>query len=105
MSKRYTVLYSPEALKDQKEIYTYIAFHLKALMAAANLIDKIRKAIKELSEFPLRYQAVEWEPWASMGMRRLAVNNYVIFYLVDETELKVKIVRIFYGGRDIENSL
>lgn len=46
---------------------------------------------------------VDWEPWASMGMRKLPVDNFLVFYLVNQEECLVMVVRIFYGGRDIEN--
>lgn len=34
-------------------------------------------------------------------MRRVAVNNYVIFYDVNNQINLVRVVRIFYAGRDI----
>ena len=105
MNKEYLIVYSPEAKNDLKEIYAYIAFELKAFVTAANLVQRIRESIRDLSKFPFRYQMVEWEPWASMGMHRFSVNNYAIFYFVDEDEATVEIVHIFYGGRDIENTI
>jgi plasmid stabilization system protein ParE len=51
---------------------------------------------------PERYTPVDWEPWASMGMRRLPVDRYVVYYLVDQAAQLVSVVRIVYGGRDIE---
>ena len=38
-----------------------------------------------------------------MGMRFLPVDNYTVYYLVDDAEMSVEIVRIFYIGRDIEH--
>ncbi len=35
-------------------------------------------------------------------MHKVSVDHYVIFYCVDEKTQTVTIVRIFYGGRDIE---
>lgn len=51
---------------------------------------------------PERYSAVEWEPWASMGMRKVPVDNYIVFYLVDTVKLTVTVIRVLYNGRDIE---
>jgi toxin ParE1/3/4 len=36
-------------------------------------------------------------------MRKMPVNNYVVFYLIDDPKHTVNIVRIFYGGRDVES--
>ena len=39
---------------------------------------------------------------ASLGMRRLNVDNYVVLYIVDETNERVEIVRIPYGAMDLD---
>ncbi len=35
-------------------------------------------------------------------MRRLPVDNFVVYYLADADTGTVTVVRIFYGGRDVE---
>ena len=43
-----------------------------------------------------------------MAQRRapfFSVDNYLVFYLRDETQNTVSIVRIMYGGRDIRRQL
>ncbi len=99
----YRVEYSQEALVDIKSIYTYISQILHAPLTARRQVNRIRKEIRDLEAFPTRYVLVEWEPWASMKMHRLPVDNYVVFYLVDEQAMAVKIVRIVYGGRNLED--
>lgn len=102
MSKRFRVSYSPEAYEDLTSIYSYIALRLKAKDTAKKQTDRIRKEIRSLGEMPERYAPVDWEPWHSMGMRKLPIDNYVAYYLVDQDAQRVEIVRIFYGGRDAE---
>ncbi|WP_417136701.1 type II toxin-antitoxin system RelE/ParE family toxin [Phascolarctobacterium succinatutens] len=99
----YRVEYSQEALVDIKSIYTYISQILNAPLTARRQVNRIRKEIRDLEAFPTRYVLVEWEPWASMKMHRLPIDNYVVFYLVDEQAMAVKIVRIVYGGRNLED--
>lgn len=99
----YRVEYSQEALVDIKSIYTYISQILHAPLTARRQVNCIRKEIRDLEAFPTRYVLVEWEPWASMKMHRLPIDNYVVFYLVDEQAMAVKIVRIVYGGRNLED--
>lgn len=100
--EKYTVIYSPEAMDDLRSIYSYIAFKLKEPGIAKKLVDKIRNDIRKLYEQPERYAPVEWEPWKSMGMRKLPIGNYVVLYLTDNGQKEVSITRIFYGGRNIE---
>ena len=99
----YTVIYSPEAASDLRSIYSYIAFTKKEPDIAENLVNEIRAEIRKLDQQPERYAPVDWEPWQSMGMRKLPVKNYVAFYLVDKESGEVNFTRIFYGGRNIEN--
>ncbi len=102
MTARFRVVYAPAALDDLRAVFSYIAYDLKAGQAATNQINRIRKQVQSLDNMPERYSMVEWEPWVSMGMRKLPVDNYVVYYLVDKEQYIVKIVRVFYGGRDVE---
>lgn len=99
----YRVEYSQEALVDIKSIYTYISQILYAPLTARRQVNRIRKEIRDLEAFPTKYVLVEWEPWASMKMHRLPIDNYIVFYFVDEQAMAVKIVRIVYGGRNLED--
>ncbi len=54
---------------------------------------------------PMRYRLYDDEPWHSQGVRFFPVNNYLVFYLPDETKTTVHIVRIIYGVRDIKKQL
>ena len=49
----------------------------------------------------MRYRLYEDEPWHSQGLRFFSVDNYLVFYLISEAENTVTVVRIMYGGRDI----
>lgn len=101
MNEKYSVVYSPEALEDLRSIYSYIAFELQAPMAAAKLVKRIRTEIYLLDEMPARFVLVDWEPWKSRNTHKMPVGKYIVYYIVYESELKVEIIRIFYGGRDI----
>jgi len=98
----FQVCYSPEAEDDLNAVYSYIAFSLHAKIAAEAQTNRIRDEIRSLSIMPERYERAAWEPWHSRGVRKLPVDNFVIFYLVNKEESCVDILRIFYGGRDIE---
>lgn len=99
----YKIIYSPESLDDIRAIYSYIAFEKLAPQNAEGLVNRIRESIRSLDLFPEGHTIVGWEPWASMEMRFLPVDNYTVYYLVDSNEGKVNVVRIFYSGRDVEH--
>ena len=102
MTENYTVSYSGDALNDLREIYTYIANELLVPETAAAQVGRIRKEVRSLDFMSARYALVEWEPWHSMGMYQFPVNNFIVYYLVDDEAGTVTVVRIFYGGRDNE---
>ncbi len=99
----YSIVYSPKAKEDLEEIYSYIAFTLMVPGTAKSQVDRIRKTIRSLDFMPLRNPAVDWEPWQNVGIRKIPVDNFVVFYTVDESSLTVTVIRIVYGGRDIES--
>lgn len=103
MTEAYNVEYSADALGDLREIYTYIADELKVQGIAKAQVNRIRREIRALDFMPTRHALVEWEPWNSMEMRQLLVDNFIVYYLIDNEERTVTIVRIFYGRRDVEH--
>ena len=103
MSDSYSVVYSPEAMDDLKEIYAYIAFTLLVPETAQKQVNRIRKEVRSLDFMSFRYSLVDWEPWKSMGMHKVPVDNFVVYYTVNDDSRTVTVIRIFYGGRDVAN--
>lgn len=101
----YQVQYSAEAKQDLKDIYNYIAQNLMVTDTAKNQTRRIMDAVKSLDEMPMRHSLYRDEPWYSLGLRFIPVDNYIILYLLDEEKEVVSIVRIMYGGRDISKQL
>ena len=103
MNDTYSVIYSSKAKDDLIEIYSYIAFDLQVPDIAEGQVNRIRKTIRSLDFMPSRYITVEWEPWKSMRMHQVPVDNFVVYYVVNDDSRTVTVIRIFYGGRDIED--
>lgn len=99
------VAYSAEARQDLRDIYEYIACELLVPETAAGQTERIMKAIRSLEQMPMRHRLYEEEPWHSQGLRVLPADNYLVFYLPDENSATVNIIRIMYGGRDIDKQL
>ena len=74
----YRIIYSPESLDDLRAIYSYIAFDKLAPQNAEGQVNRIRQSIRSLDLFPEGHTTVAWEPWASMGMRFLPVDNTLL---------------------------
>lgn len=102
-SDSYNVVYSSEALNDLRDIYSYIAQELLTPDTALNQVNRLRKEIRSINFMPFRYALVDWEPWKSIGMHKVPVDNYIVFYTIDNNSMTVAVIRILYGGRDIES--
>ncbi len=101
----YSVYYSKQAELDLRDIYEYIAYTLLVPDTAKKLVNKIMDEISELDEMPLRFPLYKNEPWKSRGLRTFSVGNYMVFYLPMEEKNIVSVIRIMYGGRDIQKQL
>jgi toxin ParE1/3/4 len=97
---RYKIEITEPAENDLFEIGNYISKVLLESEIANKIVDKIAEAIIKLEELPLRNALIGEERLASQGIRRIIVENYIIFYVVDEKCNKVTIVRILYSRRD-----
>ena len=101
----YQIELTNQAKNDLDEIYSYIAFTLLSPDVAANMYHSIIDCIRSLDSMPLRNALMDDEPWKFRGLRRYFVKNYTIFYQVAETDPIVRIIRIMYSGRNIQNLL
>ncbi len=102
MSK-YEIKITESAENDLFKIGNYIAKELLELEIARKIVDEIGQAILSLEEMPLRNNLVDDERLALQGIRKLLINNYIVFYIVTEEDKIVTIIRILYGKRDWVN--
>ncbi|MDR3584512.1 MAG: type II toxin-antitoxin system RelE/ParE family toxin [Desulfosporosinus sp.] len=73
--------------------------------SANNLLERIESSIIRLKEFSYSGSFVLDEPLKSRGYRKVIVDNYIAFYLVNEMEKQVVIMRILYGTQNYQNLL
>lgn len=101
----FNVVIEDAAEKDLIAILTYISETLHEAAAAKRIYLSIREALSGLDHRPFRFQVVEDEKYAARGLRKLPVENYIVFYAADETAKTVHILRILYGRREWQNLL
>ena len=103
--KSYKVLMAQPAVEDLQSIAIYIVNELKEPSTAKRLVGRIKEAIINLSEMPGRYSLVADERLAMQKIRKMIVDNYIVFYVVSEKAVTVTVVRILYSRRDWLNLL
>ncbi len=98
--KEYKIVIEETAENDLIGILNYISETLYEPNVAIKIYGSIKKEILSLSQMPNRYAVVNEEPYRSMGVRRIPVENYTAFYIVDEKQNVVHIFRILYNRRE-----
>ena len=91
--KQYDVKISHAALSDMEQIYSYIADRLLEPDTAMGQYNRIAEAIQSLNILPERTQ----------GLRQMLVDNYSVFYIVDEDT--VSVARVLYSASDLVRRL
>ena len=113
----YEVRVTRQALEQMKEIVHYISYDLMSPAAADNLLDRFKAEILKLSSLPKKYALIEEEPWRTegssrgceepddkreetAGIRKMVVQNFLIYYWVDDDNSRVQVTAVIYGRRD-----
>jgi len=94
-----------QAEEDMEEIYQYIANSLQEPGIAWRQTERIRDKIANLSFMPERNPVIQEEPWKSREVRRVNVDNYAAFYVLDSKSATVAVIRILYAKRDLNSIL
>lgn len=100
---QYTLEITEEALADMEQLYQHIAVNLQSPENAMGQYNRIADAILKLDTLPDRFRIMDLEPEHSKGIRRMLVDNYSVFYVVQgET---VTVTGVLYSASDIEKRL
>jgi len=95
----YKIVYNPYAERDMWEIADYFSEH--SVSAAQKFLRNLKEKIEGLSEMPLRYPKIN----SQQEYRKMAVDKYVVVYLVNEHQKKVLIIRVVNGMRDYQSDI
>lgn len=106
MSKNsYSLKFTPKAGEDLEQVYSYISEKLFNSSAANDLLEKIEQNIMRLKNFPYSCSLVSDELLKSKGYRKLIIENYIVFHLINESEKQIVIMRILYGAQNYQEFL
>ncbi|UOE93617.1 type II toxin-antitoxin system RelE/ParE family toxin [Alkalihalobacillus sp. LMS39] len=99
----YSLKFTPAASDDLETIYQYISNELHNESAAGYLMDKIETNFLRLKDFPFSCNYVADETLERKGYRKLIVDNYIGFYIVEESKQEVIIMRVLYGRKKYQD--
>lgn len=87
------------------DIAKYIGVKLENPEAAERLAEKMIEAAEKLTDMPYKCPVYISVKPLRHEYRKLIVQNYIMFYWVDEDKKLITIARVVYSGRDYENLL
>lgn len=105
MAFDYSYRFTEKAQHDLVNILQYIDSDLNNRTAAQTLGRKIFATIDSARSFPESGKLVENEFLSDKTVRRLLVDNYTVFYKVEEKEKTLYILRIVYGKSNLDEIL
>lgn len=101
----YKIVYLPSAMNDMIEIARYIGVKLANPDAADRLADLMVSEADKLSDMPYMFKVYNPIKPLKHEYRKLIVENYIMFYWIDESQKTVTIARVIYSGRDYNKLL
>lgn len=101
--KKYIVEITEEALADMEHIYNYIAFDLLSPRNAMGQYNRISNEILKLDMLPERFQVIDYEFEQLKEMRRMPIDNYSVFYVIQGD--RVIVTNVLYSASDIASRL
>ena len=96
----YKVKLTNNALGQLKEAVGYISKVFLEPEIARRWSDRLKKEMYSLSQLPLRYPLVDEEPWHTEGIRKMPVENFIVYYWVNDDTSTVWVTAVVYGRRD-----
>lgn len=102
---KYKVVIEQRAQSDLFEILAYISEILYEPVITKRIYKSIKEQILSLKDMPNRYAVVTEEPYCSLYVRKMPMENYCVFYIVDEEIQVVHVLRILYNRREWQKLL
>ena len=96
----YKVRIVKHARDDMRKIRKYITEDLANPPAAAKRINLIDTNIQSLRQMPARFPLVQDDYMASKGFRVIVCKTHLVFFVIEEAEKCVYIMRVIYARRD-----
>jgi toxin ParE1/3/4 len=96
---KYKLLFSPESKEDAKAIRLYLRqFSVKA---PARFKSLIQEKLDKVRVYPQMYTTYRYQP----KYRCIPIENYLLFYEVNDQEKVIYIYRILHGAQDTRSYL
>lgn len=105
MASEFTYQLTDTAQEDFDHLIEYMVVELCNPQAATAFADDVESALENLCMFPLKGPLVDNPYLAVKDVRLLVVRQYSIYYLADEEEKIITVIRIGHSLQDQDRLL
>lgn len=96
---QYEVIISEKAQQDLREIVANITRQAQQKLRVEENVNNLAEIISNLARAPFRHPLVNDERLVTAGIRRLEIDNYIVFFIASEKEKTVSVIRILHDQR------
>lgn len=100
VTSKYKLDFMPLARDDLSNIFEYILHNLSSPTAAHRLMSRIEKATNNLREMPFSAPMCMDDTLCEKGYRKLIIDHYILFFIVDKKKQEVIVMRVLYERRN-----
>ena len=105
MMRQYRIYITEQAEGHLSSIKNYYIEQLNSPEMAINKLNLLRSGIKKLEFMPYRIKRIDETPWRELGYRKLKINNYYIYYWINDKKSEVYVTAVIYTKMDQKGQL
>ena len=96
---KYRAIWLPAARRDRETVRKYLDQFSNT--AYSRIFGKIKDNIDHVQDHPYMFEVYE----RHTEFRRMVVEDYLLFYVVNESKKQIEIHHVFHGAMDIKSQL
>ena len=100
MGRKYSVELTSQAQEQIFQIGQYVLKKFHDPDAADQIVDRLETAILSLDRMPERVPLADMEPWHSRGVHKFIVGHYIVYFIILEAELLVRVTAVVLDRMD-----
>ncbi len=101
---KYSLIETKESIEDVAHLAVYMIQEFKNHKAAFDFLEKYDNEVSTLSYFPFGYRGISFE-YRGHEIRLKPFDTYNIFFVVDNTENTITILRVLKNKQDWKSIL
>ena len=95
----YKILETDESIEDLLQLSFNAYLYTRSKSSGERVFNAFEKAVADISVFPLGFRGISIEH-RGYEIRIFSFSNYNLFFIIDEENLEITILRVLYQKQD-----